>query len=228
MTRHLTAAAVLAAAVLTLTACGPDKEPSPAPPGSAAAPAAGTASGTPTAPAGAKTGGTTTAEPAGADVQPCTGSEKEKYVTGEMVGLEKSADARWSGVVKLTNVTAKACVMYGAADLRTDGTPVYTKLVTGVLGGGTFAADKAHGTVLRAGASVFHAVTWYASPPVAPNAECTTGSHLVLARNEEGLFVDVPVKDARYCPAKEIGSPQVLIGVPQPTLAEAKAQLRTR
>ncbi|KJK56581.1 hypothetical protein UK12_21635 [Saccharothrix sp. ST-888] len=144
-----------------------------------------------------------------------------------MVGLDKSADPRWTGVVRLTNVSKHDCVMYGPADARTDHAPgAFTKLATGVLGGGTFAADKAHGTVLRAGGEVFQPVTWLSSPPVAPNASCATGSLLVLVRNEEALTVSVPVKDARFCPSKDTGSPQVLIGVPQTTLAEARAQLQ--
>ncbi|MFB7665832.1 hypothetical protein ACFC1R_18075 [Kitasatospora sp. NPDC056138] len=167
------------------------------------------------------------AKSGGAEVPLCGSSEKESDVAAEMVGLSGSADPRWTGVVKLTNVSGHDCVVYGAADARTDHTSgEFTRLTTGVLGGGSFAADRAHGTVLRAGGAVFQPVTWLSSPPVAPNASCTTGSLLVLVRNEGVLSVSVPVKDARYCPAKESGSPQVLIGVPQPTLDQARAQLR--
>ncbi|TQF01639.1 hypothetical protein E6W39_04490 [Kitasatospora acidiphila] len=102
----------------------------------------------------------------------------------------------------------------------------HLRLTTGVLGDGTFSADKAHGTVLEAGGEVFQPVTWLSSPPIAPDASCTTGSLLVIARSEEALLVKVPVKDARFCPSGDIGSPQVLIGVPQTTLDDAQAQLQ--
>ncbi|WP_441246761.1 hypothetical protein [Kitasatospora sp. McL0602] len=239
-TRHLTAATTLACALLTLTACGSNSTPSAAPQGSTAASAgssAGSSAGASTGsakpdapqssakPTGAASG--TAAKPAGADVPACAGSEGHDEVTGQLVGLDKSADPRWNGVVKLSNVSGHACVMYGPADVRTDsGASVFTKLATGVLGSGSFATDKAHGTVLQAGETVFQPVSWVSSPPTAPNASCTTGKLLVLARNEESLFVTVPVTDARFCPVKDIGSPQVMIGIPRATLAEAQAQLQ--
>ncbi|WP_329563210.1 hypothetical protein [Kitasatospora sp. NBC_01266] len=231
-TRHLTAATLLTCAVLALTACGPDETPSAAAPAKSAGPAAGAVTGAPAgsatrgAPqAGANPGGTA-AKPDGADVPLCGSSEGHSDVTGEMVGLDGSGNPRWTGVVKLTNVSGQACVMYGAADLRTDGTPTFTKLVTGVLGSGTFATDQAHGTVLKPQEVVYQPVSWLSSPPVAPNASCTTGSQLIVVRNDEVLIVNVPVKDARFCPSKEIGSPQVLIGVPQSSLSQARAQLQ--
>ncbi|MDH6110271.1 hypothetical protein P3T36_004797 [Kitasatospora sp. MAP12-15] len=231
-TRHLTAAAVLGFAALTLTACGPDATPS------ASAPVAGTPAGT--APGSAASGasgatgagkstakpGGTASRPAGTDAPICGSSEKESDVTGQMIGLDGKADPRWTGVIKLTNTSGKACVIYGAADLRTDGSPVFTKLATGVLGSGAFATDRAHGTVLTAGESVYQPVTWLSSPPIAPNATCTTGSQLIVVRNDEVLTVSVPVKNARFCPDKATGSPQVLIGVPQTSLAAAQAQLQ--
>ena len=226
-TRHLTAAAVLGFAALTLTACGPDTTPSASAPvaGSPAGGATGAAAAPGAAKSSAKPGGTK-ATPAGTDAPICGSSEKESDVTGQMIGLDGKADPRWTGVIKLTNVSGKACVMYGPADLRTDGASVFTKLATGVLGSGSFATDQAHGTVLKPGEAVFQPVTWLSSPPIAPNAACTTGSQLVVVRNDEVLTVSVPVKDARFCPDKDSGSPQVLIGVPQATLAAAQAQLQ--
>jgi hypothetical protein len=167
-----------------------------------------------------------TARSSGEDVALCGNSEQESDIAAEMIGLDGSAGGRWNGVIKLTNTSGQDCVMYGAADLRTDHTSgEFTKLTTGVLGDGIFSTDRAHGTVLRVGRSVYQPVTWLSSPPVAPNASCTTGDHLVLVRNEEVLVLPVPVKDGRYCPSGELGSPQVLIGVPQTTLADAQAQL---
>ncbi|GAA2277414.1 MULTISPECIES: hypothetical protein [Kitasatospora] len=167
------------------------------------------------------------ARSSGEDVALCGNSELESDIAPEMIGLDGSAGGRWTGVIKLTNTSGQDCVMYGPADLRTDHTGgEFTKLTTGVLGDGTFSTDREHGTVLRVGGSVYQPVTWLSSPPVAPNASCTTGNLLVLARNEGVLTLPIPVKDARFCPSGEIGSPQVLIGVPQTTLADAQAQLQ--
>ncbi|OKJ05252.1 hypothetical protein [Kitasatospora sp. CB01950] len=225
--RKPAAAALLACSVLALTACDPDTAANPAPAtssaagGSAAAPSAGASAGGTGA-----TGGKSSApaKPAG-DVKACGGSEKESDVKAELT-LDRSADPRITGVIKLTNTTSTDCVVYGKADLRTDHTAQFEKLVSGVLGSGTFATDKANGTVLHPNVPVYQAVTWLASPPVAPNSSCTTGSLLVMVRNEGVLTLPMPVKDARYCPVKEEGSDQVQIGVPQASEAEAKAQLR--
>ncbi|MDH6108495.1 hypothetical protein P3T36_003861 [Kitasatospora sp. MAP12-15] len=62
---------------------------------------------------------------------------------------------------------------------------MFIKLATGVLGSGAFATDQAHGTVLSAGEAVFQPVTWLSSPPIAPNATCTTGSQLIVVRNDD-------------------------------------------
>ncbi|MDH6129836.1 hypothetical protein [Kitasatospora sp. GP82] len=196
--RLFTAAALAATTVLTLTAfSGP-------------ASAAGSA-----------------ARSSGHDVALCGNSESESDIAPKMIGLNKSADGRWTGVIKLTNTSRQNCVMYGPADLRTDHTSgEFTRLTTGVLGDGIFSTDRAHGTVVPVGHSVYQPVTWLSSPPIAPNASCTTGNLLVLFRNEGVLALPIPVfKDARFCPSGEIGSPQVLIGVPKTTLADAQAQL---
>ncbi|MFD8481657.1 DUF4232 domain-containing protein [Kitasatospora sp. NPDC059673] len=217
--------ALLACSVLALTACDPDTSANPAPATSSAAsnPAASTsASGS----AGASDGKSSApgAKPA-ADLPACGGSEKESDVKAELT-LDKSADPRITGIIKLTNTSGTECVVYGKPDLRTDHTAQFQKLTSGVLGSGTFATDKAHGTVLHPDVPVYQAVTWLSSPPVAPNASCTTGSLLVLVRNDNLLTLPMPVKDARYCPMKEEGSDQVQIGVPQASEADAKAQLR--
>ncbi|MFE0462140.1 hypothetical protein ACFW1A_23110 [Kitasatospora sp. NPDC058965] len=235
-TRSLaTALAALACSALTLTACGPDETsktaaPAPAASASPSGAASGAAPGAGTAASAAPTAGRPTAQPTAAtvpaDVPLCGNSEKESDVKGELVGLDHSADPRWTAVVKLTNTLGKDCVMYGAADVETDHTAQFSKLVTSVLGQGTFATDRAHGTLLRAGASVYLPVTWLSSPPIAPNATCTTGDQLAVGRNEGVLLVSMPLKDARFCPMKDEGSPQVLLGVPQADLAAAKAQLQ--
>ncbi|MGK4582351.1 hypothetical protein [Kitasatospora sp. HPMI-4] len=196
--RLFTAAALAATTVLTLTAFS----------GPASAAAAAPRSG-------------------GDDVALCGNSELESDIAAKMVGLHESADGRWTGVIKLTNTSRQDCVMYGPADLRTDHTTAeFTKLTTGVLGDGIFSTDREHGTVVQVGHSVYQPVTWLSAPPVAPNASCTTGNLLVMVRNEGVLALPIPVfKDARFCPSGDIGSPQVLIGVPQRTLADAQAQL---
>ncbi|MFD0569459.1 hypothetical protein ACFQ0T_09505 [Kitasatospora gansuensis] len=43
----------------------------------------------------------------------CGGSERESDITGELTELDKSAAPRWSGVIKLTNVSKHACKLYG-------------------------------------------------------------------------------------------------------------------
>ncbi|MGW4379076.1 hypothetical protein [Kitasatospora sp. NPDC004531] len=228
--RKPAALAILVCSVLALTACDSDTAAGPAPAGSSAASALAAAPSTDAsagASSGASGGGKSSApaKPAG-DVKACGGSEKESDVKAELT-LDRSADPRITGIVKLTNTSGTECVVYGKADLRTDHTQQFEKLVSGVLGNGSFAADKAGGTVLHPGVPVYQAVSWLASPPVAPNASCTTGSLLVMVRNEGVLTLPMPVKDARYCPEKEEGSPQVRIGVPQVSEADAKAQLRT-
>ncbi|MFJ5927138.1 hypothetical protein ACIQF6_31565 [Kitasatospora sp. NPDC092948] len=226
--RKPAALALLACSVLALTACDPDSSTSAA---STTSTAASNPAAPPAAPVSAgeagSTGGTSSAAAgkSAADVPICGNSEKESDVKAELT-LDRSADPRITGIIKLTNTTKTDCVVYGKADLRTDHTAQFEKLVTGVLGSGTFATDKAHGTVLHPNVPIYQAVTWLASPPVAPNASCTTGSLLVLVRNEDVLSLPMQVKDARYCPVKEEGSPQVLIGVPQVSEADAKAQLR--
>ncbi|MGE7439859.1 MULTISPECIES: hypothetical protein [Kitasatospora] len=167
----------------------------------------------------------------GADVPLCYNWEGYTPVVGEMVGLHVDADSRWSGVVKLANVSKQACVMYGPADVRTDDVrsanwPVLTKLTTGVLGDGIFSVDKEHGTVLEPGQEAFQPVTWLNSPPIAPEASCAQGSLLDIVRNGEEFDVAVRVPATRFCPSGDIGSPQVLIGVPQTTLDDARAQLQ--
>ncbi|GGQ93590.1 hypothetical protein [Kitasatospora griseola] len=223
--RKPAALALLACSVLALTACDPDSSTN-------AAPAKSTAASAPAAPPAASdgaSGGSSSAAPGGgkpaADVRICGNSEKESDVKAELT-LDRSADPRITGIIKLTNTTSTECVVYGKPDLRTDHTAQFQKLVSGVLGSGTFATDKAHGTVLHPNVPVYQAVTWLSAPPVAPNASCTTGSLLVLVRNEDVLSLPMQVKDARYCPIKEEGSAQVQIGVPQASEAEAKAQLR--
>ncbi|MFF0393568.1 hypothetical protein ACFYS8_33445 [Kitasatospora sp. NPDC004615] len=228
MNLHKPAAlALLACSVLALTACDPDTTANPAP---ATSSAASNPAGQPSATASGSTegsGGKSSAPGAkpAADIRICGNSEKESDVKAELT-LDRSADPRITGVIKLTNTTGTECVVYGKPDLRTDHTAQFQKLASGVLGSGTFATDKANGTVLHPNVPIYQAVTWLASPPVAPNASCTTGSLLVLVRNEGVLSLPMPVKDARYCPMKEEGSDQVQIGVPQTSEADAKAQLR--
>ncbi|MFB7663572.1 hypothetical protein ACFC1R_06415 [Kitasatospora sp. NPDC056138] len=167
------------------------------------------------------------AQSSGADVALCGNSELESDIAPKMIGLHESAGSRWSGVVKLTNTSAQDCVMYGPADLRTDHTSgEFTRLTTGVLGDGIFSTDRAHGTVVPVGRSVYQPVTWLSSPPIAPNASCTTGNLLVMVRNGGVLTLPIPVKDGRFCPSGDIDSPQVLIGVPQRTQVDALAQLQ--
>ncbi|MFI5532172.1 hypothetical protein ACIA8O_26930 [Kitasatospora sp. NPDC051853] len=226
--RHLTAATALACAVLALSACSSSGTPVAA--GDAKSPAATTPSPSPSAGTGGSASPKDTATPSSTgrpDAAPCGGSEKETDVTGVLTGLDKSAAPRWSGVVKLTNVSAKPCKLYGPADVRTDGAGTFQKLVTGVIGDVKFVTDRANATILGPGESLFQAVSWLSSPPTAPNAACTTGNQLVLVRNEEALFISVPVKDARFCPSKEIGSPQVMIGAQLAVEAQAKGQLET-
>ncbi|MFK0195523.1 hypothetical protein [Kitasatospora sp. NPDC090308] len=229
-------AALAACAVLALTACDPED-------GGTAAPAAPTAASTPAAPPAATpsgapggTGGSATAPAGGtggtentggtvaADVPLCGNSEKESDVKAELT-LDKSADPRINGVLKLTNTSGHDCVVYGGPDLRTDHVPgTFTKLRSGVLGGGSFATDRAHGTVLHPGTPVYQAVSWLSAPPVAANATCTTGDVLELVRNGEVLGLTVQVEDGRYCPIAEEGSDQIRIGVPKAGEAEARAQ----
>ncbi|WP_051732834.1 DUF4232 domain-containing protein [Kitasatospora phosalacinea] len=224
-------AALAACAVLALTACDPEDSGSAAPAASTAAGATAgkSAPAAPPATAGATaskaaTGGAAAGGTVGADVPICGNSEKESDVKAELT-LDKSADPRINGVIKLTNTSGHDCVVYGAPDLRTNHVPnEFTKLKSGVLGGGSFATDKAHGTVLRPGTPVYQAVSWLSSPPVAANATCTTGDVLELVRNEEVLTLTAQVKDGRYCPIAEEGSDQIQIGVPKATEGEARAQ----
>ncbi|GLW73368.1 hypothetical protein Kpho02_56670 [Kitasatospora phosalacinea] len=218
-------AALTACAVLALTACDPEDAGSAA---SGATTAASAPAAAPPATAGATaskaatgggTGGTV-----GADVPICGNSEKESDVKAELT-LDRSANPRINGVIKLTNTSGHDCVVYGGPDLRTNHVPnEFTKLKSGVLGTGSFATDKAHGTVLRPNAPVYQAVSWLASPPVAANATCTTGEVLELVRNEQVLTLTMDVKDGRYCPVAEEGSDQIQVGVPKTSEAEARAQ----
>jgi hypothetical protein len=222
-------AALAACAVLALTACDPEDGGSAAPAASTAASAPGAAPAASTAPSGG-TGGSTAA-PAGntggtvaADMPICGNSEKESDVKAELT-LDKSANPRMNGIIKLTNTSGHDCVVYGGPDLRTNHVPTtFMKLKSGVLGTGSFATDKAHGTVLRPGVPVYQAVSWLASPPVAANATCTTGDVLELVRNGDVLGLQMQVKDGRYCPVAEDGSDQIQIGVPKASEAEARAQ----
>ncbi|MFF4342636.1 hypothetical protein ACFY00_22230 [Kitasatospora sp. NPDC001540] len=218
-------AALAACAVLALTACDPEDAGS-------AAPGAATTASTPAAapPATAATAGATASKAAtgggtvGADVPICGNSEKESDVKAELT-LDRSANPRINGVIKLTNTSGHDCVVYGAPDLRTNHVPnEFTKLRSGVLGTGSFATDKAHGTVLRPNSPVYQAVSWLASPPVAANATCTTGEVLELVRNEQVLTLTMDVKDGRYCPVAAEGTDQIQIGVPKTSEAEARAQ----
>ncbi|MCC9312513.1 DUF4232 domain-containing protein, partial [Kitasatospora sp. RB6PN24] len=166
----------------------------------------------------------------GADVPLCNNWEGYSDIVGTMVDLHV-ADPRWSGVVKLTNTSKRACVMYGPADVRTDDArsanwPVFTKLTTGVLGDGIFSTDREHGTVLQPGQEAFQPVAWLSSPSVAPQASCTLGSLLDIVRNGEEFDVAVRVPATLFCPSGKIGSTQIQIGVPQPTLEDAQAQLQ--
>ncbi|WP_033258563.1 MULTISPECIES: hypothetical protein [Kitasatospora] len=221
-------ATLAACAVLALTACDP--EPA-GPSGAASATASGAASGAagtpvaaPPAQATASTGGSGTGPAASADLPICGNSEKESDVKVELT-LDRSANPRINGVIKLTNTSGHDCVVYGPADLRTNHVPTeFTKLRSGVLGGGSFATDKAHGTVLHNGVPVYQAVSWLASPPVAANATCTTGDVLQLVRNGDVLSLDMQVKDGRYCPVAAEGTDQIQIGVPKTSEAEARAQ----
>jgi len=228
--RKPAALAVLAAcAVLALTACDPEDAGTAAPSGSAAAsaPAAAPTAGA-TASKGAiaskaATGGGTGGTVA-ADVPLCGNSEQESDVKAELT-LDNSAAPRINGVIKLTNAVDHDCVVYGGPDLRTNHvTNEFTKLRSGVLGAGSFATDKEHGTVLRPGVPVYQAVSWLSSPPVAANATCTTGDVLELVRNGEVLGLTVQVKGGRYCPVAEEGSDQIQLGVPKATEAEARSQ----
>ncbi|MEU3497328.1 hypothetical protein [Kitasatospora cineracea] len=225
-------AALAACAVLALTACDPEDSGSAAPAASTAASAPGAAPAASTAPSGG-TGGSTAA-PAGntggtggtvaADMPICGNSEKESDVKAELT-LDKSADPRVNGIIKLTNTSGHDCVVYGGPDLRINHVPTtFMKLKSGVLGAGSFATDKAHGTVLRPGVPVYQAVSWLSSPPVAANATCATGDVLELVRNGEVLALQMQVKDGRYCPIAEEGSDQIQIGVPKAGEAEARAQ----
>ncbi|KQV20103.1 MULTISPECIES: DUF4232 domain-containing protein [unclassified Kitasatospora] len=221
--RHLAATTALACVALALTACSSAKTPVAAgdSKGSATAPSAGSSA----SPGGGPTTSTpsSTATPA---AESCGGSEKESDVTGVLTNLDKTAAPRWSGVIKLTNVSKRPCKLYGPADVRTDGAGTFTKLVTGVLGDVQFVTDPAKATVLQPGESLYQAVSWLSSPPTAPNASCTTGNQLALYRNEGAITISVPVKDARFCPAKDIGSPQVMIGAQLTVEAQATAQLQ--
>ncbi|MFC8716668.1 hypothetical protein [Kitasatospora sp. NPDC057198] len=222
-------AALAACAVLALTACDPDGADTAAP----ASAATGTPAAAPTAAASAgATAGATAAASKGAtgggtvaaDVPICGNSEKESDVKAELT-LDKSAAPRINGVIKLTNTVDHDCVVYGGPDLRTNHvTNEFMKLKSGVLGSGSFATDKEHGTVLRPGVPVYQAVSWLSSPPVAANATCTTGDVLELVRNGDVLGLTMQVKDGRYCPVAEEGSDQIQIGVPKTTEAEARAQ----
>ncbi|WP_030460165.1 hypothetical protein [Kitasatospora sp. NRRL B-11411] len=225
-------AALAACAVLALTACDPEDSGSAAPAASTAASAPGAAPAASTAPSGG-TGGSTAA-PAGntggtggtvpADMPICGNSEKESDVKAELT-LDKSANPRMNGIIKLTNTSGHDCVVYGAPDLRINHVPTtFMKLKSGVLGAGSFATDKAHGTVLRPGVPVYQAVSWLASPPVAANATCATADVLEMVRNGEVLALQMQVKDGRYCPIAEEGSDQIQIGVPKASEAEARAQ----
>ncbi|MER8184591.1 DUF4232 domain-containing protein [Kitasatospora sp. NPDC094015] len=226
--RHLTTATALACGVLTLAACGPTGTPAAAPATPAAGTAASTAAGNaPAAASGSPQPGGKPSSTIVAEAPACGGSERESDITGELTELDRSAAPRWSGLIKLTNTSAHACKLYGPADVRTDGANgSFTKLATGVLGNVKFVTDKAHATVVMPGESLYQAVSWFSSPPTAPNASCTTGSLLVLARNEETLFVTIPVKDARFCPVTDIDSPQILIGAQLAVQAQARAQLQ--
>ncbi|RAJ33257.1 hypothetical protein K353_05653 [Kitasatospora sp. SolWspMP-SS2h] len=226
-------AALAACAVLALTACDPEDGGTAAP----VAPAASTTPSTPAAPpAATPSGGTggSTATPAGktgaagatvaADVPICGNSEQESDVKAELT-LDRSANPRINGVIELTNTSGHDCVVYGGPDLRTNHVPdTFMKLRSGVLGGGSFATDRAHGTVLHPGTPVYQAVSWLASPPVAANATCTTGDVLELVRNGEVLGLTMRVEDGRYCPIAEDGSDQIQLGVPKASEAEARAQ----
>ncbi|GAA3021046.1 hypothetical protein GCM10020229_35350 [Kitasatospora albolonga] len=170
--RHLTATTALACAVLALSACSSTGSPVAAgdtkasPTASGSAPSAATGGGaSPTVPAPTSTTPTSTGRP---DAPSCGGSEKETDVTGVLTGLDKSASPRWSGVIKLTNVSAKPCKLYGPADVRTDGAGTFHKLVTGVIGDVKFVTDRANATVIGPGESLYQAVSWLSSPPSAP------------------------------------------------------------
>ncbi|QKW18832.1 hypothetical protein HUT16_06905 [Kitasatospora sp. NA04385] len=220
--------ALAACAVLALTACDPEDAGSAAPAATTASVAAPPATGTPatgaSTPAGKAATGGGTGGTVGADVPICGNSEKESDVKAELT-LDRSANPRINGVIKLTNTSGHDCVVYGAPDLRINHVPTeFMKLKSGVLGAGSFATDKAHGTVLRPGVPVYQAVSWLASPPVAPNATCATGDLLELVRNEGVLALTMDVKDGRYCPVAEEGSDQIQISVPKAGEADARAQ----
>ncbi|MFJ8045443.1 DUF4232 domain-containing protein [Kitasatospora sp. NPDC096147] len=237
--RHLSATAALACAVLALTACSSAKTPVAAGDAKSSAPASATPGAGTTAAQPTLTPSTSASQTQGQDQAPsqpaptggaiavaeaCRGSEQESDVSGVLTGTDRSATPRVTGIVKLTNTSTRPCELYGPADVRTTG-PTVTKLVTAVLGDVEFPAGKGKGTVLQPGKSAYQAVSWLESPPTAPNAECTTGDLLILARNDGAIDIKVPAKGARFCPVKESGSAQVAIGAPLADEAQARVQL---
>ncbi|MFJ8045459.1 DUF4232 domain-containing protein [Kitasatospora sp. NPDC096147] len=241
--RKPVAAAALMCATLTLTACGSDGGSTAAPSAAPSAPAA-QPSTQPTAPTASPTAGGTQSSAPGttpssgtpvtggkpaADLQPCYSVEKQSDAKAELAELDTSGNPRMGAVLKLTSTGTTDCVLFGQPDVRIhSGGAVFDKLVSAPLGTAKFSTDKAHGVVLRAGASLYQPVAWWASPPATdtPNAACVTGSMLVVGASESALVLPVTVKDLRVCPEKQQGSVQARLGLPQASLAEAKAQLK--
>ncbi|MEV7182514.1 hypothetical protein [Kitasatospora sp. NPDC093679] len=81
--------------------------------------------------------------------------------------------------------------------------------------------------VINPGESLYHAVSWVSASPAGTDADCTSGSRLVLARNEGKLHLSVPVKDGRFCTSNGSGSPQVVLGAQLSVKDQARAQLQS-
>ncbi|WP_431683725.1 hypothetical protein [Kitasatospora sp. KL5] len=155
----------------------------------------------------------------------CGGSGSAADVTAKLIELHESG-SRHSGLIQVTNTLPYSCKLYGPADVRTDGTGgSYTKLTTGVLGTLRFITTREESMVINPGESLYHAVSWVSVSPTGSDADCTSGSRLVLARNEGKLFLPVPVKDGRFCAGSGSGSPQVMIGAQLSVKDQARAQL---
>ncbi|MEV6207242.1 hypothetical protein [Kitasatospora sp. NPDC051914] len=157
----------------------------------------------------------------------CGGSGPGADVTARLIELHESG-SRHSGLIQVTNTLPYSCKLSGPADVRTDGTGgSYTELTTGVLGTLRFITTREESMVINPGESLYHAVSWLSAPPTGSDADCTSGSRLVLARNEGKLFLTVPVKDGRFCAGIGSGSPQVMIGAQLSMKDQARAQLPT-
>ncbi|GAA1121456.1 hypothetical protein GCM10009663_71300 [Kitasatospora arboriphila] len=157
----------------------------------------------------------------------CGGLGPGDDVTAELIELQESG-SRHTGLIQVTNHLPYSCKLYGPADVRTDGTGgSYTKLTTGVLGDLRFITTRERSMVINPGEPLYHAVSWVSASPAGTDADCTSGSRLVLARNEGKLYLSVPVKDGRFCASSGSGSPQVMLGAQLSVKDQARAQLQS-